>query len=343
MKVAIVILNYNGKNWLEKFLPNVITHNTYNNAEIVVADNASTDDSVAFLQKEFSEIKIIQNKNNSGYAGGYNAALKNVNADIYCLLNSDVEVSGQWIENMLPIFGDDLVAAAQPKILSYQHKNKFEYAGAAGGFIDKYGYPFCRGRIFDTVEEDKGQYDTPSEIFWATGACLFIRSAIFHQAGGFDEDFFAHQEEIDLCWRLKNLGYKIMYVPQSKVYHVGGGTLDKKNPKKTFLNFRNNRFSLIKNLSENEYQRIAFIRNLLDFIAISMAFLKGNFQEANAIFNALNTYRKQRKYYENKRQNNELFIKLSSIKQPNKNGIYKGSIVWNYFIKGKKYFSDIQN
>lgn len=341
LKIAVVILNYNGKHWLEKFLPNVIENTTHSNSEIIVADNASTDDSITFIKTNFPTVKIIQNKENTGYAGGYNKALKSVNADIYCLLNSDVEVSKNWLEYILPIFEDEKVMAAQPKILSYHNKSTFEYAGAAGGFIDKYGYPFCRGRIFDTVEQDTGQYNEVLEIFWASGACLFVRSSIFHQLGGFDEDFFAHQEEIDLCWRIKNLGYKILYAPKSVVYHVGGGTLKKSNPKKTFLNFRNNRFLLLKNLTQKEYQKISFIRNCLDIIAALVAILKGNFQEAKAIIHALKDFQKQQSLYLKKRTNNELLIRLSAVDVPNKKGIYSNSILYQYFVKGKKKFSEI--
>lgn len=341
LKIAVVILNYNGKHWLEKFLPNVIENTTYPNAEIIVADNASTDDSIAFLKVNFPIVKIIQNTENTGYAGGYNEALKHVKADIYCLLNSDVEVTKNWLESILPTFENAKVMAAQPKILSYHNKSAFEYAGAAGGFIDKYGYPFCRGRIFETLENDTHQYNEPTEIFWASGACLFVRSYIFHKLGGFDEDFFAHQEEIDLCWRIKNLGYTIMYAPKSVVYHVGGGTLNKSNPKKTFLNFRNNRFLLIKNLSQKEYQKISFIRNSLDIIAAIVALLKGNLQEAKAIINALKALKKQQSLYLKKRTNNELLIQLSAIDKPNGNGIYSKSILYQYFLKGKKKYSEI--
>jgi len=342
LKVAIVILNYNGKNWLEKFLPNVIQYNTYPDAEIIIADNASTDDSIDFIKNKFPQIAIIQNENNTGYAGGYNEALKHIKADIYCLLNSDVEVSKNWIENLLPIFDDKQVAAAQPKLLAYHNKSEFEYAGAAGGFIDKFGYPFCRGRIFDTVEQDKGQYDYDSEIFWASGACLFIRADIFHRVGGFDADFFAHMEEIDLCWRIKNLGYKIMYAHKSVVYHVGGGTLNKSNPKKTFLNFRNNRFMLRKNLSSKELDSIYFSRNFLDRLAAFVAFLKGNFEESKAILKAMNEYKNEIAKYDQKRLANENFIQTNKISTINKVGIYSKSILYEYFVKNNKIFSKLK-
>ena len=247
LDVAIAILNWNGKNWLEKFLPSVISHSE--NTDIYIIDNASTDDSVAFLKLNFPQVKIIQNTENHGFAGGYNEGLKKIKADIYCLLNSDVEVTENWLNPVVDLFQKDLnISAVQPKILDFNRKNFFEFAGAAGGFIDNLGYPYCRGRIFDEIEEDKGQYNDETEIFWASGCCLFIRSKDFWAENGFDERFFAHQEEIDLCWRLKNSGKKIFYTGKSTVYHVGGGTLNKENPQKTYLNIRNNLSMLLKNL-----------------------------------------------------------------------------------------------
>ena len=232
MDVAIAILNWNGKNWLEKFLPSVISHSENN--DIYIIDNASTDDSVAFLKLNFPQVKIIQNTENHGFAGGYNEGLKKIKADIYCLLNSDVEVTENWLNPVVDLFQKDLnISAVQPKILDFNRKNFFEFAGAAGGFIDNLGYPYCRGRIFDEIEEDKGQYDDETEIFWASGCCLFIRSADFWKQNGFYERFFAHQEEIDLCWRLKNDGKKIFYTGKSTIYHVGGGTLNKQSEQKT--------------------------------------------------------------------------------------------------------------
>lgn len=341
-KVSVVILNYNGKDWLEKFLPNVIEHNTYTNAEIIIADNASTDDSVTFIHKYYPDIRLIQNPTNNGYAGGYNDALKQIQSDYYVLLNSDVEVTPGWIENMMDFMQQDsLMAACQPKILSYNDRELFEYAGAAGGFIDKYGYPFCRGRIFDTCEKDKGQYDQNCEIFWASGACLFIRADLYHSTGGLDEDFFAHMEEIDLCWRLKNLGYKIGYCAESVVYHVGGGTLHKSNPRKTFLNFRNNRSLLHKNLSEQSLQHINFIRNILDWITWLKTLLRESRVEADAIKNALKDYKASKKLLEDKRHANEEMEKSMSIGSQNTSGVYNGSIVWSYFICRIKAFSKI--
>ncbi|MGZ5189198.1 MAG: glycosyltransferase family 2 protein, partial [Kaistella sp.] len=275
MKLAIAILNWNGKTWLEKFLPNVITH--AENASVYIIDNASTDDSVDFLKRNFPEVTIIQNRKNNGFAGGYNEGLKQIDADIFCLLNSDVEVTENWLNPVLNLFENNAnIAAIQPKILDYNRKFFFEFAGAAGGFIDNLGYPYCRGRIFENIEEDKGQYDDETEIFWASGCCLFIRSIDFWEQNGFDERFFAHQEEIDLCWRLKNAGKKIYYTGISTVYHVGGGTLNKQSPQKTFLNMRNNLSMLVKNLPYAEVFWIILFRLVLDgAAALYFAFKNG--------------------------------------------------------------------
>lgn len=342
-RVAVVILNYNGKKWLAQFLPSVIQHTTYANAEIIVADNASTDDSILFLEQKFPNITIIENTSNSGYAGGYNQALANINADIFCLLNSDIETTPNWIEQLLSVFDDPLVAAAQPKILAYHNKQYFEYAGAAGGFIDKYGYPFCRGRLFDTTEKDIGQYNDTTEVFWATGACLFVRAELFKHIGGFDEDFFAHMEEIDLCWRLKNLGYKIMYVGNSTVYHVGGGTLQKSNPRKTYLNFRNNRYLLHKNLSEQEHKKITFRRNCLDIIACIVAVLKGNLQEAKSILQALSHYQRDWDILHQKHIKTRQQMDVHAVEQPNPFGKYQQSIIMDYFIYNKTTYTKLPN
>ena len=270
MKLAIIILNWNGKKLLEQFLPSVIQHSK--DADIYVADNASTDDSIVFIKSNYPSITIIQNKENGGYAKGYNDALKSVKADVFCLLNSDVEVTSNWLNPIIKTFNNDKnTAIIQPKILDYNKKDYFEYAGAAGGFIDKYGYPYCRGRIFNTLEQDQGQYNDTIEIFWSTGACLFIKNDIFKRLNGFDEYFFAHMEEIDLCWRAKNLGYSIKYVGASEIYHVGGATLKKSNPKKTFLNFRNSLIALTKNANGFILGKI-FVRLILDGI-VSLKFL----------------------------------------------------------------------
>lgn len=265
MNIAVVILNWNGKALLEQFLPAVIKYSK--GATIYVADNASTDNSVAYVQSDFPEVKIVQNKENGGYAKGYNDALQHIQADIYCLLNSDIEVTPHWLDPVIELFKDDPnTSIVQPKILDFKRKAYFEYAGAAGGFIDKYGYPYCRGRIFNTLEKDTGQYDEITEIFWASGACLFIKSDVFHNLKGFDASFFAHMEEIDLCWRAKNQGHHIKYVPNAVVYHVGGATLNTLNPKKTYLNFRNSLFTVTKNAKGPLFFTI-FTRLILDGIA----------------------------------------------------------------------------
>ena len=266
IKTAVVILNWNGKEWLEKFLPTIVRYSA--EATVFVADNGSEDDSKPFLTQEFPAVKIIENKENLGFSGGYNKALNQIHAEYYVLLNSDVEVTENWLSPIIKLMDSDKnIASCQPKLLDYNNRNKFEYAGASGGFIDNLGYPFCRGRIFDSLEEDKGQYNDAIEVFWATGACIFVRSDVFWEVGGFDEDFFAHQEEIDLCWRLKNKGYKIMVEPNSVVYHVGGGTLDAGSSFKTYLNFRNNLFMLFKNLPLPSLFMVIPMRLLLDGVA----------------------------------------------------------------------------
>jgi GT2 family glycosyltransferase len=265
MNIAVVILNWNGKKLLEQFLPTVIKYSK--EADIYVADNASTDDSVQFVKQTYPTIKVIINDENGGYAKGYNDALKHIEADVFCLLNSDVEVTENWLSPIVEIFNKQpKTAIIQPKLLDFNKRGYFEYAGAAGGFIDKYGYPYCRGRIFNTLEKDTGQYNDVAEIFWASGACLFIRSHVFNALNGLDELFFAHMEEIDLCWRVKNLGYNVTYVGASEVYHVGGATLNNQNPKKTFLNFRNSLFAITKN-ANGFLAGIIFIRLILDGIA----------------------------------------------------------------------------
>ena len=312
-------------------MPNVIQHTTYPNAEIIVADNASTDDSVAFLQTNFPTIRLVINPINTGYAGGYNDALQQIESDYYVLLNSDVEVTPNWIENVLTFMSrDKQMVACQPKILSYSERNKFEYAGAAGGFIDKYGYPFCRGRIFDTCETDEGQYNQSGEIFWASGACLFIKAEIFHKTGGFDADFFAHMEEIDFCWRAKNYGYSIMYIPESEVFHVGGGTLPQSNPFKTYLNFRNNLFLLYKNLPSKKLQYTVFIRKIFDGIACVKFLFSGQWGDCKAVIKAHIDYYASVKNLRAKRK--KLNHTLSTVSYAQ---LYKHSIVWEYFIRKK--------
>lgn len=284
MKIAIAILNWNGKSWLEKFLPNVLENSQ--SAEVYVIDNASTDDSVAYISTCFPSVKIVINQQNHGFAGGYNEGLKQIHADIYCLLNSDVEVTPGWLDPVAALFEKSPdIAAIQPKVLDYNRKNFFEFAGAGGGLIDNLGYPYCRGRIFENIEEDKGQYNDETEIFWASGCCLFIRSEDFWKQNGFDARFFAHQEEIDLCWRLKNSGRKIYYTGKSAIYHVGGGTLQKQNPRKTYLNIRNNLSMMLKNLPSDKLYLI-FIRLCLDGIAGIYFMFKHGFSHTWAVIKA---------------------------------------------------------
>lgn len=330
MKIAIVILNYNGRKFLEQFLPSVIQHSEAH--KIYVADNASTDDSITFLRNNYSEVTIICNRVNLGYAGGYNEALASINEDIICLLNSDVEVTKNWLPPIISLFEANLsIAAIQPKILDYNRKDYFEYAGAAGGYLDKYGYPFCRGRIFNSIEKDEGQYNDETQIFWATGACLFLKNDVFKQLGGFDASFFAHMEEIDLCWRINNLNKKVYYTYKSEVYHVGGGTLNKVNAQKTFLNFRNSLYMLHKNLPEDCIKKIIVKRKLLDILAFLMFMVKLQFKHAFAIVKA-------QKYY-NKQKDNLLNSSLKNVKT---NTYYKTtSIVYNYYLKGIKTYRNL--
>ena len=329
MKIAVVILNWNGKALLQKFLPSVIAYSQ--EATIYVADNASTDDSISFLKTEFSQVKIIQNKENGGYAKGYNDALKHLDEDIFCLVNSDIEVTKNWLTPILNTFKTKKnTSIIQPKILDYNKKTHFEYAGAAGGFIDKYGYPFCRGRIFDTIEEDTGQYNKDSEIFWASGACFFIRKDVFNSLNGFDESFFAHMEEIDLCWRAHNLGYTSKYVWQSTVYHVGGATLSSTNPKKTYLNFRNSLATLTKNVSGSLFIML-FIRMTLDGLAAVKFLFELKFAHIFAILKA------HIRFY-------GMLPKLLKERKmlPQKTKHFKvKSIVWSYFIDKKQRFLDL--
>jgi len=326
MSIAVVILNWNGKGLLEKFLPSVTTYSK--EATIYVADNASTDESVAFVRDAYPQVKIIQNTGNYGYAKGYNDALREVEEDIYALVNSDVEVTEGWLNPVLELFESDTeTAIIQPKILDYKNKTYFEYAGAAGGFIDRLGYPFCRGRIFNTLEEDRGQYDDNSEIFWASGACLFIRKDVYRELGGFDEDFFAHQEEIDLCWRAFNLNYKAKFCYQSVIYHVGGATLQNTNPRKTFLNFRNSLLSMLKNLPREMVFPIIFTRLCLDGVAGIHFIFQGKFAHCFAILKAHFSFYSLQFKFLNKR-------KLKKYKN-----YYKtNSIVYKYFLKGGRIF-----
>ncbi|NDP26224.1 MAG: glycosyltransferase family 2 protein [Flavobacterium sp.] len=329
MKIAVVILNWNGKKLLEQFLPAIVKYSPQ--ADIYVADNASTDTSISFVKANFPTIKIVQNERNFGFAQGYNEALKHIDSQIYALVNSDIEVTENWLKPIVETFEKEpKTAIIQPKILDYNRKEYFEYAGAAGGFMDKYGYMFCRGRIFETLEKDSGQYDDNCEIFWASGACFFIRSSIYKELNGFDADFFAHQEEIDLCWRAFNKGHVIKYNSKSVVYHVGGATLQQGNPMKTFLNFRNSLLMMVKNLPKNLLVPVFFMRLILDGIAGMQFLLQGKFKHFWAILRAHFAFYRLIPQNYRKRENFQS-AKYYKVK----------SIVYLYFLKKIKVFTKI--
>lgn len=332
-KTAVVILNWNGRKFLEQFLPSVIKF-SHDDAEIIIADNDSTDDSLIFLKDNYPDLRVISNGENGGFSKGYNDALVHIDAEYYILLNSDIEVTENWIKPIIRLMDNDKrIAVCQPKLRSFYEKEKFEYAGAAGGFIDKYGYPFCRGRLFQTLEVDNGQYDDVCEVFWATGAAMFVRAELYHKFGGLDNDFFAHMEEIDFCWRMKNEGYKIMYCPDSIVYHVGGGTLPKNNARKTYLNFRNNFFLLYKNLPSNQLFVVFVVRLFLDFVAGLKFMSEGGFKDLKAVVHAhFSFYASMRKNYK-KRKN----IHHKQVTQ-----MYTRNIVWEYYIRKIRLFNDLQ-
>lgn len=332
MKTAIVILNWNGEKLLEQFLPSVVLHST-NEATIYVADNASTDNSIEYVKEHFPSVHIIQNTENGGYAKGYNDALKEIDADILCLINSDVEVTDNWIAPIVDVFQKEPeTAIIQPKILDYKNKTLFEYAGAGGGFIDLYGYPYCRGRVFNALEKDEGQFDDVSEIFWASGACFFVRSSVFKELQGFDEDYFAHQEEIDLCWRVQNEGYTIKYVGTSTVYHVGGATLQESNPRKTFLNFRNSLLNVVKNVPKEWFLFVVFSRLILDGVAGLKFLIELRPIHTWAILKAhLSFYRNFYRFLKKRRK----LQKKSSYN-------LHTSVVWQYFILGRKKFNQLR-
>ena len=332
--IAIVILNWNGRSFLEKFLP-FVTASVCAGAEVIVADNASSDDSVSFLRERYPQLRVIEMDKNRGFAGGYNEALRHVDSDYYVLLNSDVEVKLGWLEPMIGLMESDWsIGACQPKIMMYSDKRSFEYAGAAGGWLDYLGYPFAKGRIFDVCEEDHGQYDRAEPIFWASGAALFIRARLYHEMGGLDTYFFAHQEEIDLCWRLQLAGYKIYSCPQSVVYHVGGGTLPKGNERKVFLNFRNNLIMMVKNMPAGEWLWKIPYRFLLDTVSAWKSLLAGEgvyflaITEAHLAFIKWLVFKRKESVFPKKRGGKLL-------------GWYSRSIVWQYFVVGRKTFSEI--
>ncbi len=334
-KVAIVILNWNGRAYLQKFLPSVVAA-TCSNAEIVLADNASTDDSIAFVTQQYPAVHIISLAENFGFAKGYNEALKQVKADYFVLLNSDVEVTPGWIEPVIQLMeSDKMIAACQPKILTENNRNVFEYAGAAGGWIDYLGYPFARGRIFDTCEEDKGQYDTAAPVFWASGAAMFVRADAYQNCHGLDEYFFAHMEEIDLCWRLQLAGYRIMVCPQSVVYHVGGGTLPKGNGRKVFLNFRNNLIMLAKNLPVSQMLWKIPVRFMLDAISAWKSLFAGEATYFMAVLKAHGGFLYWCMF--GKSAARAATVSRETVLK----GWFTGSIVWNYFVRQKTKFSEI--
>lgn len=332
--VAVVILNWNGKNFLERFLPSVLK-SSYPNFQVIVGDNASTDDSVDFLTLKYPQITIIRNDLNEGFAEGYNRVLRQIEARYFVLLNSDVEVTENWIGPVIETMeSDKKIAACQPKIKDWTHPENYEYAGAAGGWIDGLGYAFCRGRVFDTIEKDHGQYDDATDIFWASGAALFIRSDVFKASGGFDPYFFAHMEEIDLCWRIQRMGFRIRFIPQSEVLHVGGGTLKKDNPFKTYLNYRNNLIMMSKNLPTSSCVVKIALRMILDAVSALRLLLQGNFKDPIAIAKAHLSYLKwEWKMLGNK---NDSYPKPRSLPC-----VFSGNVVWQYFVKGKRTFMQI--
>jgi len=332
VETAIVILNWNGKKLLEQFLPSIVNFSS-ELAEIYVADNASTDRSIGFIKEYYPEVHIVKNTTNGGYAKGYNDALKNIDADIYCLINSDIEVTENWIPPILDVFNKEKnTAIIQPKILDFKARDTFEYAGAGGGFVDLYGYPYCRGRVFNHLEQDNKQFDDVAEIFWASGACFFIRSKVYHELQGFDEDYFAHQEEVDLCWRAQNEGFDVKYVGGATVYHVGGATLQETNPQKTFLNFRNSLLNIIKNVPKQWFLFVVFLRLILDGVAGIKFLLELRPIHTWAIIKAhvsvyVNFYKflKKRKKLQKKYEYN-----------------LHTSIVWQYFVLRRKKFQNLR-
>ncbi len=328
--VAIAILNYNGQKFLKQFLPTLLKYSS--DIPIYVGDNASTDNSVTFLKTNFSQIHLVELNENFGYSKGYNQLIKHINTDYIALVNSDIEVTKNWLLPLIHTLDiDEKVAAVQPKIKSFHNKEYFEYAGAAGGFIDKYGYPFCRGRIFDTFEKDRGQYDNNIDISWASGACFLVRKSAFEQVGAFDDDFFAHMEEIDLCWRFAAKGYSIKYTYESTVYHVGGGTLAYESSFKTFLNFRNGLYLLLKNVPKNKLRKTICTRILLDWLSAFYFLLQGKGKQIRAILKAHKEVYKTRKQFLAKR-----------LEPLNHNLVTENfSVVWNYFLKGKKTFDEL--
>ena len=334
-QTAVVILNWNGQKHLAHYMPSVVKH-TSTDARIVVADNGSTDDSVSFLQENYPSVEILRLDKNYGFAEGYNRALREIQAKYYILLNSDVEVTAGWIEPLIEMLQqDDAIAAVAPKLLSDVERDKFEYAGAAGGFIDYLGYPLCRGRILSTIEQDKGQYDSPREVFWASGAAFCCRAEIFHKLGGFDKDFFAHMEEIDLCWRMQLAGYKIMSEPRSVVYHLGGGTLPNESPGKLYLNYRNNLAMLYKCAPTMQRFTVAILRPLADMLSVLIYLLKGEIKLAAATLRAYRDFFALHKELSKKRK----AVRNSRVAESG--NIYRGSMVVRYMLGRHKFYNMI--
>jgi GT2 family glycosyltransferase len=338
-KTAIIILNWNGRKLLETFLPSVVAHSPASLADVIVADNGSTDGSAAMLRERFPSVGLLSLDKNYGFAQGYNLALERAGGgyEYAVLLNSDVEVSAGWLDAPLSILDKEpSVAAVQPKIRSWRKRSFFEYAGAAGGYIDRYGYPFCRGRLLHVVEEDRGQYDTPADIFWATGACLFIRTSAYRSAGGLDAGFFAHQEEVDLCWRMRSRGYRLAYTPLSVVYHLGAATLSAENPRKTFLNFRNSLLMLYKNLPDDELAHAMRVRRCLDAVAALRFLLSGHLRDAKAVCDARLAFRRLKPAYLPLRRENLEKTTVSPVP-----GRMPFSLILSFYLKGKRRFSDL--
>lgn len=336
--LAVVLLSYNSKELLQQFLPSILK-SIPEGSSFYLVNNASTDGTKEYIEQNFPAINLISFEENKGFTGGFNEALDNIEARYYCLLSSDVEITPNWIEPIIELMqSDEQIAICQPKIKFYKEKESFEYAGASGGFIDYLGYPFCRGRIFQALEKDEGQYNSNKEIFWASGACFFIKSEVFHSLGGFDKDYFAHMEEIDLCWRAKNMGFKVMVCPKSAVFHVGGYIIQYESPAKIYYNFRNNLILLTKNLPKGKVFPIILLRLALDGVASFQYLLKGNFKGAGAVLKAHFHYHTKIGRWRKKRK-----VALKQVKNRNTKGIYAKSIVWQYYIKKVKIFNDLPN
>ena len=336
-RLAVVILNWNGRALMEEFLPSVVACTPGEWADVIVADNGSTDDSIEMLKTKFPTVGIIRLDKNYGFAEGYNQALKHIGHEYTVLLNSDVEVTPGWLDAPIAALdADKTIAGVQPKIRAQRNKEYFEYAGAAGGYMDRYGYPYCRGRVLHVVEKDAGQYDTPADLLWATGACLFVRTATYKEVGGLDAGFFAHQEEIDLCWRLRSRGYRLVFTPSSVVYHVGGATLNVESPRKTFLNFRNNLLMLYKNLPEKDLKHVMHARFWLDYIAAAKFLLTGHYPNASAVYEARKAFHELKPSYEPVRRENLAKTKLSGIPE-----LRKGSLILAFYLQGKKRFTEL--